>query len=169
MTEVEVKKTQDSLQDRLAQVVDLLHRHRLVENLAHRQDASNQEVIDDLVRRQNLTELQRKLDELHPADIAYILEALPLDERLTVWQLVKAERDGDILLEVSDAVRETLIADMEDHELLAAAREMDVDELADLAPELPRDVVLELMESSMRSSASACARCCPTRRTRSAR
>src|SRR5690606_15470134 len=112
MTEVEVKKTQDSLQDRLAQVVDLLHRHRLVENLAHRQDASNQEVIDDLVRRQNLTELQRKLDELHPADIAYILEALPLDERLTVWQLVKAERDGDILLEVSDAVRETLIADM---------------------------------------------------------
>lgn len=47
MTEVEVKKTQDSLQDRLAQVVDLLHRHRLVENLAHRQDASNQEVIDD--------------------------------------------------------------------------------------------------------------------------
>jgi magnesium transporter len=99
------------------------------------------------VRRQNLTELQRKLDELHPADIAYILEALPLDERLTVWQLVKAERDGDILLEVSDAVRETLIADMEDHELLAAAKEMDVDELADLAPELPRDVVYELMEN----------------------
>lgn len=147
MTEVEVKKTQESLQDRLAQVVDLLHRHRLVESLAHRQDASNQEVIDDLVRRQNLTELQRKLDELHPADIAYILEALPLDERLTVWQLVKAERDGDILLEVSDAVRETLIADMEDHELLAAAKEMDVDELADLAPELPRDVVYELMEN----------------------
>ena len=147
MTEVEVKKTQDSLQDRLAQVVDLLHRHRLVETLAHRQEASNQEVIDDLVRRQNLTELQRKLDELHPADIAYILEALPLDERLTVWQLVKAERDGDILLEVSDAVRETLIADMEDHELLAAAKEMDVDELADLAPELPRDVVYELMEN----------------------
>ncbi|HTN31394.1 MAG TPA: magnesium transporter [Pseudomonas sp.] len=147
MTEVEVKKTQESLQDRLAQVVDLLHRHRLVENLAHRQEASNQEVIDDLVRRQNLTDLQRKLDELHPADIAYILEALPLDERLTVWQLVKAERDGDILLEVSDAVRETLIADMEDHELLAAAKEMDVDELADLAPELPRDVVYELMEN----------------------
>ena len=72
---------------------------------------------------------------------------MPLEERLTVWQLVKAERDGDILLEVSDAVRETLIADMDDHELLAAAKEMDADELADLAPELPRDVVHELMES----------------------
>ena len=147
MTEVEVKKAQESLQDRLAQVVELLQRGRLVEYLSRHPEAADQGPVDDDARRQDLTELQHKLDELHPADIAYILEALPLDERLTVWQLVRSDRDGDILLEVSDAVRETLIADMEDHELLAAAREMDVDELADLAPELPRDVVLELMES----------------------
>ncbi|MHA5865682.1 magnesium transporter MgtE N-terminal domain-containing protein, partial [Pseudomonas aeruginosa] len=91
--------------------------------------------------------LQRKLEELHPADIAHILESLPLDDRLTVWQLVKSEDDGDILLEVSDAVRETLIADMDDHEIIAATKDLDADELADLAPELPRDVVHELMES----------------------
>ena len=147
MTEVEVKKAQESLQDRLAQVIELLQRRRLVEYLSRRPEAADLEPVDDDARRQDLAELQNKLDELHPADIAHILEALPLDERLTVWQLVRYDRDGDILLEVSDAVRETLIADMEDHELLAAAREMDVDELADLAPELPRDVVLELMES----------------------
>ena len=149
MTEVEAKKPQESLQERLAQVVDLLQRHRLVEDLAHRQaqEGQQQEIIDNLVHRQNLVELQRKLEALHPADIAHILEALPLDDRLTVWQLVKSDRDGDILLEVSDAVRETLIADMDDHELLAAAKEMDADELADLAAELPRDVVHELMET----------------------
>ncbi|MDH4612704.1 magnesium transporter [Pseudomonas sp. BN102] len=147
MTEVEAKKPQESLQDRLAQVIDLLHRHKLVEDLTHRQEGQHQDLVENLVHRQNLVELQRKLDELHPADIAHILEALPLNERLTVWQLVKAERDGDILLEVSDAVRESLIADMDDHELLAAAKEMDADELADLAPELPRDVIHELMES----------------------
>lgn len=149
MTEVEAKKPQETLQERLAQVVDLLQRHRLVEDLAHRQtqEGQQQEIIDNLVHRQNLVELQRKLEALHPADIAHILEALPLDDRLTVWQLVKSDRDGDILLEVSDAVRETLIADMDDHELLAAAKEMDADELADLAAELPRDVVHELMET----------------------
>ncbi|RMQ51059.1 Magnesium transporter [Pseudomonas cichorii] len=147
MTEIEVKKTQESLQDRLAQVVDLLQRQRVVEDLIHRQEGQNQNRVENLVHRQNLVELQRKLDDLHSADVAYILEALPLEERLTVWQLVKAERDGDILLEVSDSVRETLIADMDDHELLAAAKEMDADELADLAPELPRDVVHELMEA----------------------
>lgn len=147
MTEVEAKKPQESLQDRLNQVVDLLHKHKLVEDLTHRQEGQHHDLVENLVHRQNLAELQRKLEELHPADIAHILESLPLDDRLTVWQLVKAERDGDILLEVSDSVRETLIADMDDHEILAAARDMDADELADLAPELPRDVVHELMES----------------------
>ena len=147
MTEVEAKKPQESLQDRLAQVVELLHRHKLVEDLTHRQEGLHQDRVENLVHRQNLAELQRKLDELHSADVAHILEALPLDDRLTVWQLVKVERDGDILLEVSDAVRETLLADMDDHEILAAARDMDADELADLASELPRDVVHELMET----------------------
>ena len=147
MTEVEAKKPQESLQDRLGQVVDLLHRHRVVEDLAHRQEGPHQALVENLVHRQNLVKLQRRLDELHPADIAYILEALPLEDRLLVWQLVKADRDGEILLEVSDAVRETLLADMDDHEILAAAKELDADELADLAAELPRDVVHELMES----------------------
>ena len=147
MTEVEAKKPQESLQDRLAQVVELLQRHRLVEDLTHRQEGPHHDRVEGLVHRQNLTELQRKLDDLHSADVAYILEALPLEDRLTIWQLVKADRDGDILLEVSDAVRETLLADMEDHEILAAAKEMDADELADLASELPRDVVHELMET----------------------
>src|SRR5471032_1926330 len=147
MTEVEVKKTQDSLQDRLAQVIELLQRQRVVEDLTHRQEGPHHDRVENLVHRQNLVELQRKLDDLHSADVAYILEALPLGDRLTLWQLVKADRDGDILLEVSDSVRETLIADMDDNELLAAAKEMDADELADLAPELPRDVVHELMEA----------------------
>ncbi|HCP54195.1 MAG TPA: magnesium transporter, partial [Pseudomonas sp.] len=135
------------LQDRLAQVVELLQRHKVVEDLTQRQEGQHSDLVENLVHRQNLAELQRKLEDLHSADVAYILEALPLEDRLAVWQLVKAERDGDILLEVSDSVRETLIADMDDHEILAAAKDLDADELADLAAELPRDVVHELMET----------------------
>lgn len=77
MTEVEVKKAQESLQDRLAQVVELLQRQRVVEDLTHRQEGAHHDLVENLVHRQNLVELQRKLDDLHPADIAYILEALP--------------------------------------------------------------------------------------------
>jgi magnesium transporter len=99
------------------------------------------------VHRQNLVELQKKLDLLHPADVAYILEALPIEDRLLVWELVKADSDGDILLEVSDAVRESLIETMDNRELVAAAASLDTDEIADLAADLPKDVVQELMKS----------------------
>lgn len=143
-TELE-QKPQESLQDHLKQVVALLHKHKLVEDLIHKQSGPHQDLVETLVHRQHLTELQKRLDALHSADVAHILEALPLVDRLTVWHMVKAERDGDILLEVSDSVRESLIADMDDQELLAAAETLDADELADLAPDLPEDVVAELM------------------------
>ncbi|HUW49457.1 MAG TPA: magnesium transporter [Sulfuricella sp.] len=147
MSETEQTKIQESLQESLQQVIDLLHKHRLVESLVHKQNMPRHDLVESLVHKQNLTELRKKLDELHPADVAYILEALPLEQRLLVWDLVKAERDGDILLEVSDAVRESLIASMNRNELLAAAEQLDTDEIADLAPDLPHDVMSELLES----------------------
>ncbi|HQS37272.1 MAG: magnesium transporter [Methylotenera sp. 24-45-7] len=143
----ENQDTKESLSESLQQVIALLHKHRLVENLVHNQAMPNHGLVESLVHKQHLQELQRKLDVLHPADVAYILEALPLEERLDVWELVKAERDGEILLEVSDAVRQTLIADMDSDELLAAAEQLDTDELADLAPDLPKDVFQDLLDS----------------------
>ena len=143
----EIQESKESLQESLQQVITLLNKHKLVEGLVHKQDMPNQALVESLVHKQNLAELQKRLDALHPADVAYILEALPLDQRLDVWELVKAERDGDILLEVSDAVRQTLIADMDSDELLAAAEQLDTDELADLAPDLPKDVLQDLFES----------------------
>lgn len=136
-----------SVQESLERVIALLHRHGLVEGLVQRQEGPRQELVETLVHRQHLSELQQLLDALHPADIAYILEALPVDQRLVVWDLVKAERDGDILLEVSDAVRESLIAHMDEDELVAAAEQLDTDEIADLAPDLPPEVIDDLFLS----------------------
>jgi magnesium transporter len=144
---IELQDTKESLSQSLQQVIALLDKHRLVESIVHKQDMPKHELIESLVHQQNLSELRRKLDVLHSADVAYILEALPLNDRLNVWELVKAERDGEILLEVSDAVRQTLIADMDSDELLAAAEQLDTDELADLAPDLPKDVLQDLMFS----------------------
>jgi magnesium transporter len=141
----ENEQSKESLQESLQQVINLLNKHRLVEELVHKQEMPKHSLVEMLVHKQNLAELQKKLDELHPADVAYILEALPIEQRLQVWDLVKAERDGEILLEVSDAVRQTLIAEMDSNELLAAAEQLDTDEIADLAPDLPQDVLQELM------------------------
>lgn len=133
----------------LVTVQALLRRNEHAEILNHKQVQVEQlvhfEGVGTPTHQQHLHELQQLLDAQHPADIAYILEALPLDERRIVWDLVKAERDGEILLEVSDTVRETLIASMDREELLAAAEQLDADEIADLAPDLPRDVVEEVV------------------------
>lgn len=137
----------ESLSQTLQQVLHLLDKHKLVEHVVHKQDMPKHGLVESLVHKQHLNILQHKLEQLHPADVAYILEALPLADRLRVWELVKADRDGEILLEVSDAVRQTLIADMDSDELLAAAEQLDTDELADLAPDLPKDVLQDLMYS----------------------
>src|SRR5207248_963874 len=100
-----------------------------------------------LAKPERNSALRARLDALHPADIAYILEALPLEERLAVWNLVKADRDGEILLEVSEAVPESLIASMDSAELVAAAETLQADELADIAADLPAAVMEDVVQS----------------------
>lgn len=138
----------DDVQQHLREVQELLARNRLVEGLVHRQEEMpRHELVEQLVHKQNVAALQERLDSLHPADIAFILEALPREDRRFVWDLVKAERDGEILIEVSDAVRESLIEAMDPAELRAAAQSLDADELADLAPDLPAEVIEDVFQA----------------------
>ena len=102
--------------------------------------------IRDSLALQVKAEISKILEPLHPADIAYILEALPTDDRMIVWDLVKSNQDGDVLVEVNDGVRETLIDAMDREELVDAMETLDTDEIADLVEDLPPDVVAEVQE-----------------------
>ncbi|SEN00475.1 magnesium transporter [Luteibacter sp. UNCMF331Sha3.1] len=142
MSENESRASTPRLHDRLEAITELLRRREgLVEFVGGVPDG-NDSALDATD-----AELQARLDELHPADLADVLESLPLEDRLAVWQRVRSDRDGDILLEVSDSVRESLIADMDDREILAAVEPLDADELADLVDDLPTEVLPELMAS----------------------
>ncbi|MFO1281412.1 MAG: magnesium transporter [Burkholderiales bacterium] len=142
----------ERIEDALAEVAAMLRKNRLVEGLVHEQaahapDGGKAVLVESLVTRQNRAQLQKRLDRLHPADIAWILEALPLDERIYLWDLVKsAERDGEILVEVSDAVRESLISSMDTEELVAAAETLEADELAAIAEDLPQEVMDDVIQ-----------------------
>ena len=140
-------KNKENLSKLLQDVNDLLGKNKIVEDLVDKQEMPKQKLIKNLVQKQNLLALGKLLNSLHPADVAFILESLPLDDRLIVWDLVRADRDGEILLEVSDSVRQTLIADMDSTELLAAAEQLDTDEIADIAADLPEDVLQDLLQS----------------------
>lgn len=140
-----VPRDPEDAQRALAEVEDLLARYEVVRGQARNDavglDPERQVLVAQVAVAQHLAHLRARLDHLHPADVAYILEALPRDQRLVVWELVKAERDGEILVEVSDSVRETLIASMDRDELVAAAGTLDTDDLAELAEDFPNDVV----------------------------
>ncbi|HKO67383.1 MAG TPA: magnesium transporter, partial [Burkholderiaceae bacterium] len=97
MTEQELEREQrnaaqahdpEAAQRALARVEQLLEKQRRVEALVEREQTPVEEkkaLVEQLVHRQHLNELKSILDRLHPADIAYILEALPLQDRLMVW------------------------------------------------------------------------------------
>ncbi|MEE9331317.1 MAG: magnesium transporter [Methylophilaceae bacterium] len=143
----DIQDSKESLSKTLEQVISLLEKHPFVDDSVYKHEMTKPDLVESSVQLKNKIELQNILQDLHPADVAHILEALPVDDRLYLWDLVKVDRDGDILLEVSDAVRQTLIADMDSDELLAAAEQLDADELADLVPDLPKDVSQDLMDS----------------------
>lgn len=124
----------------------LLRLHRLDE-LAQRQHGLQPERVELLSHRQALVDLERRLAPLHPADIADVLEALPLNERLLVWQHLRPALYGEVLLEVSDAVREHLLEQMDDAAILQVAEHLAPDELADLAQDLSRRTLRELFDN----------------------
>jgi len=146
MTETQSpKKELEDLQADLREVQELLR--PLLENFAERPEMLRNGPVESPVQRHSAAALHAKLESMHAADIAYVLESLPQEERLAAWNLVAPERGGEILLEVSDAVRETLIRSMDSRELVAAAEQLEADEIADLAPDLPEDVIQDVFQA----------------------
>ena len=75
----DIQDSKDSLSENLQQVLSLLEKHKLVEGLVHNQNMHKHELVEALVHKQHLSELQAKLDALHPADVADILDFVNTD------------------------------------------------------------------------------------------
>ncbi len=85
------------------------------------------------------------LAQRHPADIANLLGGLPPDQRPGVWAQVDVERMGEVLLELPEAVRTELLQLLDDRTLIAAVRNLDTDDIADLIPELSDQLIAEIL------------------------
>jgi len=87
----------------------------------------------------------RALADLHPADIASLLEAMSPAQRPALWAQVDTRLMGEVLLELPDAVRGDLVKLMDEKALITAARELDTDDIADLIPDLSDEVIAEIL------------------------
>jgi magnesium transporter len=108
--------------------------------------------VEDLIERiitvlneSGIEQVEDDLQKLHPADIARLLESIPPESRDLIWPHIDNSRRGETLVELSEGVREGLMAEMDTHSLAAAVHSLDTDEIADLIPELPDEVIAEVL------------------------
>ncbi len=99
-----------------------------------------------------LAPVKRMLDTLTPGEIARVLESLPSTKRSVVWNLVDPDDDGEVLVHVAEEVRDGLLAEMDNAELISALNSLEIDDLADLVDDLPAQLIDELLRGMDREN-----------------
>jgi magnesium transporter len=110
------------------------------------QENTRYERVQSMLESGALRQAGKLLNALAPAEVAHLLESLPMTERELVWRLI-GDQDGEVLVLLSDEVSAELIRKMDTAELLSAAENLDLDDLADLIQELPETITREVVES----------------------
>jgi len=124
----------------------------LAEAVRHDKTARQLRMLSDALDSGRLGPVRRLVNTLNPAEIGNLLESLPPGKREVVWGLVDAEDDGEVLVHVGDEVRESLLADMDPDEIIAAVEDLDIDDLADLVEDLPDTVIDQVLRSMDREN-----------------
>ncbi len=97
-------------------------------------------VIDSLheALAQNDHELARSVvAELHPSEIADVIESLPSRARDNVWHLINPAQEGDVLSHLQDSVRSEFLEQIPPDKLADATKNLDADDVADILQDLP--------------------------------
>lgn len=121
------------LQDRLEPIFGLLQKQQIVEALTHRQEGPSTPLLEQLVHRQHEEELKRKLRIFNAADLAHLLEMLPLPKRLLVWELLADEKAATTLLEINESALRSVLQETNVERQTRILGLLDADDLADIA------------------------------------
>ncbi|MGE4061524.1 MAG: magnesium transporter, partial [Sphingomonadales bacterium] len=98
--------------------------------------------------------VRRLIADLTPSDMAYLLEQLSEEERQPLLDLLKTDLDPEVLVELDDSVRDSVIEQMAPETLAAAAAELDSDDAVDIIGDLgeeEREQVLAAMPAEDRA------------------
>jgi magnesium transporter len=124
----------------------------MAEAVRHDKTARQLRLLSDALDSGRLGPVRRMVNTLSPAEIGNLLESLPPAKRTVVWGLVDPEDDGEVLVHVGDEVRESLLAEMDPDEIVAAVEDLDIDDLADLVEDLPEAVIDEVLKAMDREN-----------------
>jgi len=93
----------------------------------------------------NHEEAKDQLKDLHPGEIALLLEAIKPKDRTVIWPGIEVSIQGEVLKEVNEDVQSQLIDEMSVDALVKATEKLDTDDLADIVPNLPESAVHSLL------------------------
>ena len=113
--------------------IELTSFEECLQNLMTALEASNHEEAKD------------QLKDLHPGEIALLLEAIKPKDRTVIWPGIEASIQGEVLKEVNEDVQSQLIDEMSVEDLVKATENLDTDDLADIVPNLPESAVHSLL------------------------
>ena len=108
----------------------------------------------DPQRRLRLNISNRLLEEMHPADLADIVENLSPQDREAIFENIDSEVAADTLSEVHPDIQASILESLETETAADIVEEMAPDEAADVLAELEQetsDEILEEMESEPKS------------------
>ena len=142
-----IRKPAVNLQETFDEIEAMLEHHRALIALAHRQDATQRGLAEQLQRRQNDVELRRRASALHPADLAVVLEGLAPEDRLAIWEALEPQQAAEVMVELDAPARAWLVSQTDRYRLTKIVSNCDPDDLAWMSEELPEEVMQEVMRS----------------------
>lgn len=105
------------------------------------------QIITACIDNNDCAQVDLYLKELHPAEIAHVIETLPVKQREYLWDRIPTEYEGEVLVNLNETVRSHFIKTMAPSALLAATESLETDDLADILSEIPQAISQELLLS----------------------
>ena len=111
------------------------------------------ELLCRMVQDRELKQLREKLTELHPVDIAELLEELyeqaqNHEQSVILFRMLPKDLAVDVFAELSGEAQQTLIATMTDKELGGIVEELYLDDAVDMLEELPATMVKRVLKAA---------------------
>lgn len=101
--------------------------------------------IVELLDTDNVQAIRAVFLDAHPADIADMLESLTPTIRHTAWEYIPEAAKGEVLAELSEGVFKDLAEDIDTEQLVDSIKLLDVDDIADLIPDLPEETLADVL------------------------
>lgn len=130
----------------------------MAETLHEEKTARHLDRLSEALDSGTQNQVRHLLNSLSASEIGDLLESLPITRRLAVWEMTDPELEGDVLVEVNDEVRASLIRDTSPEDLVAAVDDLELDDLADILDDLPDAVTSEVLHSLDRQDRERLAR-----------